>query len=114
MFKIIKNNRLNLQGSKLLDAIFLQFWPQEKTEIRRKYLWPFVASFIVANFYYMQCLFKPDSPAQGIWQVIANEEEECSVVNGREICIAGTKTNGEYLETTEPIFYYAFVILFFN
>ena len=60
MFKMIKTHRAKLQGSKLLDAIFQHFWPFEQTQIRLRYLWPFVLCFIVANFYYMQCLFKKD------------------------------------------------------
>ena len=61
MFNTIKNNRDSLQGSMLLDAIFLHFWPKESIVIKWLAFFPFFAYFLVANFYYVQCMFSHDA-----------------------------------------------------
>ena len=45
-----------MQGSVLLDAVFIHFWKEGKTIIIRRAFLPFLIYFIVANFYYTQCL----------------------------------------------------------
>ena len=59
-----------MQGSLLLDAIFKHFWPAEKKLISRRALTPFLALFIIANFYYVQCLLIDESQVQGVWDII--------------------------------------------
>ena len=50
-----------------------------------------------------------------MWGIFSTDENsDCAIVNGREVCMAGTVTNGYFLQDIEPIIYYAFFTLFFN
>ena len=54
--KVIKSNLESMQGSMFLDAIFIHFWREGKSiAIRRAFL-PFLAYFVLANYYYTQRL----------------------------------------------------------
>ena len=70
LFKVIKPQMQMLQGSVLLDAIFMHFWREEKKLITWRAFIPFLTYFILANFYYMQCMYRDDEPVEGIWEDI--------------------------------------------
>ena len=50
---MIKSHIDTMQGSQLLDAVFLHFWKEKKSKIRRRAFFPFITYWFVANFYYM-------------------------------------------------------------
>ena len=46
--------------------------------------------------------------------MFGEDNDDCGIVNGEEVCVAGALTNGYFLRDIEPIVYYAFVVLFVN
>ena len=58
-----------LQGSVLLDAIFIHFWKEEKSKIIRRAFLPFLMFFIVAHIYYIMFL-DPEEELEGVWEIV--------------------------------------------
>lgn len=83
LFRFIRGNLTRLQDSILLDAIFQSFWEEQRKKIYKFGFIPFILFFIVANFYYSQCLFASDDDAErSIWFIICKsfiDEDSCNI-----------------------------------
>lgn len=78
----------------------MHFWPREQKMIQYNAFLPFFAFFVVANFYYIECMFRNSAPLQGIWlSFYANENF--------------TATNADVLDIVEPKVFALFCLLFF-
>lgn len=64
LFRFIRGNHTRLQDSLLLDAIFSAFWEEQRKLVLMFGFIPFICFFIVANFYYSQCLFGSERDAK--------------------------------------------------